>query len=105
MYVRLKTSKKSKNSTLQIVEGIRKGKKVKQRVVASLGVVADQNNLKKLLKLAESLVRKIEEQGLPVPPKVELNKLFHTMTVYDGFGIVVNKLMELTGFSKINGTH
>jgi len=101
MYVRLKTSKKSRNSTLQIVEGVREGKKVKQRVVASLGIVADQNNLKKLLKLAESLVRKIEEQGFPVSPKVDLNKLFHTMTVYDGFGTVVNKLMELTGFAKI----
>ena len=101
MYVRLKTSKKSRNSTLQIVEGVREGKKVKQRVVASLGVVADQNNLKKLLKLAESLIRKIEEQGLPVSPKVDLSKLFHTLTVYDGFGTVVNGLMELTGFSKI----
>lgn len=101
MYVRLKTSKKSRNSTLQIVEGVREGKKVKQRVVASLGVVTDQNNLKKLLKLAESLVRKIEEQGFPVSPKVDLNKLFHTMTVYDGFGTVVNKLMELTGLAKI----
>lgn len=101
MYVRLKSSKKSRNSTLQIVEGVREGKKVKQRVVASLGIVADQNNLKKLLKLAESLVRKIEEQGLPITPKVDLGKLFHTMTVYDGFGVVVNKLMELTGFTKI----
>jgi len=101
MYVRLKTSKQSKNSTLQIVEGVREGKKVKQRIVASLGVVADQNNLKKLLKLAESLTRKIEEQGLPVSPKVDLSKLFHTMTIYDGFGMVVNNLMELTGFSKI----
>lgn len=101
MYVRLKSSKKSRNSTLQIVEGVRDGKKVKQRVVASLGVVADQNNLQKLLKLADSLVRKIEEQGLPVSPKIDLSKLLHTMTVYDGFGTVVNKLMELTGFTKI----
>lgn len=101
MYVRLKNSKQSRNSTLQIVEGVRDGKKVKQRVVASLGIVADQNNLKKLLKLAESLIRKIEEQGFPVSPKVDLSKLLHTLTVYDGFGTVVNRLMELTGFSKI----
>jgi len=101
MYVRLKSSKSSRHSTLQIVEGVREGKKVKQRVVASLGVVNDQKNLKNLLKLAESLIRRIEEQGLAVTPKVEINKLFHTMTVYDGFGTIVSRLMELTGFSKI----
>ena len=101
MYVRLKSSKSSRHSTLQIVEGIREGKKVRQRVVASLGIVNDQKNLKNLLKLAESLIRKIEEQGLSVAPKVEISKLFHTMTVYDGFGTVVSRLMQLTGFSKI----
>lgn len=101
MYARLKTSKNSKNSTLQIVEGIRKGKKVKQRVVASLGVVNNQKNLKKLLKMAESLIRKIEEQGLEVIQKIDLNQLLHTQTTYDGFGIVVNKLMELCEFSTI----
>ena len=101
MYVRLKSSKQSRNQTLQIVEGIREGKKVKQRVVASLGIVGDQSNLKKLLKLAESLIRKIEEQGLQVNSKIDISNLFHTMTVYDGFGTVVNKLMEFTGFSKI----
>ena len=71
MYVRLKTSKHSRHSTLQIVEGIRDGKKVKQRVVASLGVINDQQNLKKLLSLAESLTRKIEEQGFPIPARAE----------------------------------
>ena len=90
MYVRLKSSKSSRHSTLQIVEGVREGKKVKQRVVASLGVVNDQKNLKNLLKLAESLIRKIEEHGLAVTTKVEVSKLFHTMTVYDGFGTVVS---------------
>ena len=101
MYVRLKSSKQSRNQTLQIVEGVREGKKVKQRVVASLGIVGDQNNLKKLLKLAESLIRKIEEQGLQVNPKIDISNLFHTMTVYDGFGTVVSRLMEFTGFSRI----
>lgn len=101
MYARLKTSKQSKNATIQIVEGIRRGKKVQQRVVASLGVASDQNNLKKLLKLAESLIRKIEEQGLPVPQKIDLNSLLHTSTVYDGFGLVVHRLMDLIGFSSL----
>jgi hypothetical protein len=69
MYARFKSSKHSKNQTLQIVEGVRDGKKVKQRVVASLGVVNDEKSFKKLFKLAESLIQKIEEQGLRCPPK------------------------------------
>jgi transposase len=101
MYARLKSSKNSRNQTLQIVEGVREGKKVKQRIIASLGVVNNEKSLKKLLRLAQSLIQKIEEQGLPVNHKIEINKLFHTMTVYDGFGTVVGRLMELTGFSKI----
>lgn len=101
MYVRLKSSKRSKHQTLQIVEGVRDGKKVRQRVIASLGVVRDQRNLKKLLKLAEHLIRKVEQQGFPVPQKIDLSKLAHTATTYDGFGIVVSKLMEMIGFSTI----
>jgi hypothetical protein len=87
MYARLKSSKNSRHSTLQIVEGVREGKKVKQRVVASLGIVNDPNNLKKFLRLAESLIRKVEEQGYPVKSKVDLSKIFHKMTTYDGFGL------------------
>jgi len=101
MYVRLKTSKQSRHNTLQIVENTREGKKVRQRVIASLGVVSDEKSLRKLQKLAENLVRKLEEQGLPLPSKVDLKQLFHIKTVYDGFGAVVNKLMELTGLSQL----
>lgn len=101
MYVRLKSSKSAKNPSLQIVEGTREGKKVKQRVVASLGVVSDKKNLQRLWQMAESLVQKLKEQGLSLPSKVEVSKLIHTDTVYDGFGTVVGKLMDLTGFSEV----
>ncbi len=101
MYARLKTSKQSRNSTIQIVEGVRHGKKVRQRVVASLGIVGDKKNLKRIFRLAESLIRKIEEQGLPIPQKIEIKKLLHTATVYDGFGTVVDRLMDLVGFSAL----
>ncbi len=100
MYVRLKSSKQSRNKTLQIVEGIREGKKVRQRVIASLGTV-NPENLEILHKLTENLIRKIEQFALKIPPKIDLTNLLHTMTVYDGFGTVVNRMMELTGFSKI----
>ena len=42
MFVRLKSSRTAKHPTLQIVEGVRQGTTVRQKVVASLGTVKDQ---------------------------------------------------------------
>lgn len=69
--------------------------------MASLGIVSDKNNLKRIFRLAENLIRKIEEQGLQIPQKIDLKKLLHTSTVYDGFGTVVHRLMDLVGFSSL----
>ena len=101
MYIRMKTSKKAKFPTLQIVEGLREGKKVKQRTVAHLGVVKNQKDLQRLKKLADKLIERLEKEGLKIDPKVELKSLKHKKTVYDGFGIVVDRLMDITGFSKV----
>lgn len=101
MYVRFKTSKKAKFPTLQIVEGVREGKKVKQKTIAHLGVIKGQKDLQKLLQLAENLIRKLEKEGLEVEYKVRVKQLMHKMTVYDGFGLVIDKLMRLIGFSQV----
>jgi len=101
MYIRMKTSKKAKYPTLQIVEGIREGKKVRQRTVAHLGVVKGKKDLEKLKDLADKLIQRLEMEGLEIDPKIELKNLKHKNTVYDGFGIVVDRLMALTGFDKI----
>lgn len=101
MYVRLKTSKKAKHPTLQIVEGIRKGKKVLQRTVASLGVIKNQKDLVKLWKLAENLIEKLKQQGLSIENKVRINALKHNKTVYDGFRQVVDLLMRMAEFSDV----
>ena len=101
MYVRIKTSKKAKYPTMQIVEGIREGKKVSQRIVAHLGVIKGQKDLQKLQKLAEKLMQRLEKEGLETISKVEVRKLIHKKTIYDGFSLVVARLMELSGFSKI----
>lgn len=77
MYIRMKTSKKAKYPTLQIVEGIREGKKVKQRTVAHLGVIKSQKDLQRLQKLAEKLIERPEKEGLEITPKVDINKLRH----------------------------
>jgi hypothetical protein len=51
MFVRLKSSKTAKDPTFQIVKGVREGNKVRQKVIASLGVVKDISDLKKLRNL------------------------------------------------------
>lgn len=100
MYVRLTHSKKSRHPTLQIVKGIREGKKVKQKIIASLGVIKDLSDVKKLGRLLNNLTDKLEKAGLP-RDKIAIKNLVHQKTVYDGFGMVVDRLMELTGFRKI----
>ncbi|KIC76039.1 Transposase IS4 family protein, partial [Neochlamydia sp. EPS4] len=101
MYIRLTSSKKSKHPTLQIVEGIREGKKVKQKITASLGVIKSQKDLIKLRKLADHLIQKLEKEGLPPDDKIAVQDLIHQKTCYDGYGIVINELMQLSGFSKV----
>ena len=87
--------------SLQIVEGIREGKKVKQRTVAHLGVIKSKKNLQRLKNLADKLIERLEKEGLEIDPKVEIQQLRHKKTVYDGFGLVTEKLMSLTGFDKV----
>lgn len=101
MYIRLKTSKKAKYPTLQIVEGVREGKKVKQRTIAHLGVVKGPKDLRRLKDIADKLIQKLEKEGLEIEPKVEISKLKHKKTVYDGFRLAVDKLMNLTGFDNV----
>ncbi len=101
MYIRMKTSKKAKYPTLQIVEGIREGKKVRQRTIAHLGVVKSKKDLERLKDLADKIIQRLEKEGLEIDPKVALNDLKHKQTIYDGFGLVVDRLMAVSGFGKI----
>lgn len=101
MYIRMKTSKKAKYPTMQIVEGVREGSKVRQRTVAHLGVVKNKKDLERLKDLADKLIQRVEKEGLEIDPKVELKALRHKETVYDGFSTVVDRLMDVTGFAII----
>src|SRR5271169_2923947 len=100
MYIRMKTSKKAKYPTIQIVEGYREGNKVRQHIVAHLGVVKNKEDLKTLKNLAEKLIQRLEQEGLEVDPKIEIQKIRHEKTVYNGFRIVVAKLLAITGLDK-----
>ena len=95
MYIRKKYSTRSKHPTLQIVEGYRVGKKVRQRTVASLGVVKSKSDLKRLEGLAKSIIRRCEKEGLSFEDgdSFKLDDIRHLQTEYDGFRIVTEKML------------
>jgi transposase len=103
MYIRLKTSKKAKHPTVQIVEGYREGNKVKQKTIASLGVVKGPEDKRRLIQLAESLIRRLDKFELSSAEltKVNIESLKHQETVYNGNRTIAERLLEIAGFSKI----
>jgi len=71
MFVRVKSTPKSPRKTVQIVESVRDGDKVKQRIVRYVGVAADDFELEKLKDLAEHIKARIEHEKTPFlfPPE------------------------------------
>ena len=63
MFVRIKTTPNSTKTAVQIVESIRKGKTVTQKIVRHIGYAFDGDELEKLKLLAESIKTKLEEDG------------------------------------------
>ena len=62
MYIRTKSSRNSPRKSVQIVESIRNGKSVSQRIVQYIGVAFDDNELVKLRLLAEQVMEQLERQ-------------------------------------------
>jgi len=63
MFVRVKTSNKGATTYVQIVQSVRKGDRVTQKIVRHIGVAKDSDELKKLRFLAESIKLKLEAGG------------------------------------------
>ena len=63
MFVRVKTSNKGATRYVQIVQSIRKGERVTQKIVRHVGVAYDDDELEKLKLLAESIKVKLEAGG------------------------------------------
>ena len=61
MYVRVKTTPNSPRKSVQIVESVRSGDKVKQRIVRHVGIAMDNPELEKLKELAEHIKSKIAD--------------------------------------------
>ena len=65
MFVRVKTTPNSPRKSVQIVESVRDGTKIKQRIVRYVGIAMDDQELKKMVELAEHIKSKIEHEHTP----------------------------------------
>lgn len=65
MFVRVKDTPNSPRKSVQIVESVRDGAKVKQRIVRYVGVAMDEQELQKMTELAEHIKCKIEQEHVP----------------------------------------
>jgi transposase len=72
MFIRTKISPNSPRKTVQIVESVRNGKSVSQRIVQYIGVATDDDALNKLKLLAEQIMEKIKQDIKDNDPQREL---------------------------------
>ena len=71
MFIRVKTTPGSSSKSVQLVESVRRGKKVSQRIVRHIGVARNQAELDKLMELGEVVKAGIqcERQPSVLPPE------------------------------------
>ena len=65
MFVRTKSTPNSPRKSIQIVESIREGNKVKQRIIRHVGIAMNDKEEKKLWDLAEYIKAEIEQEQTP----------------------------------------
>lgn len=65
MFIRVKTTPNSPRKSIQIVESVRDGQKVHQRIVRHVGVALNEEELVQLKQLAEHIKAEIEEEHAP----------------------------------------
>jgi transposase len=124
MFVRVKSTPNSPRKSIQIVESVRKGNKVSQKIVRYVGIAMDDDELEKLKSLAESIKIKLEadQQELLFPPEemakmkeksekisetttdkdyqVDIRNLKEEQRVINGIQDVYGALFEELGFTK-----
>lgn len=65
MFIRTKTTPNSPRSSIQIVESVRVGSKVKQKIIRHVGVAMNDEELVKLKEVAEFIKAKLEAEHQP----------------------------------------
>lgn len=63
MFVRVKSTSNSPRKSVQIVQSVRKGDKVSQKIIRHVGIAMDDEELEQLKNLAESLRYKLENEN------------------------------------------
>lgn len=125
MFVRVKTTPNSPRKSVQIVQSVRKGDKVTQKIIRYVGIAMDDNELEQLKMLAESIRIKLEadNQELLFAPedlaklakkakktkrdekesdyKVNLKNLKEEQRVIKGIHDVYGKLFDDLGYKNI----
>ena len=124
MFVRIKTTPNSPRKSVQIVQSLRKGDKVFQKIVRYIGIAMDDDELEKLKDLAEAVKIKLEagNQELLFSPeelarlnkknknkkiketaddyKVNLKNLIEEQRVVSGIHDIYGKLFDELGYAK-----
>ncbi len=124
MFVRVKSTPNSPRQSVQLVESIRQGKKVKQKIVRHVGIAMDDDELGKLKELAEVIKAKLEaqhQQSLYTPEQVarqvieakaaqakstspltvDLRQLEEDQRVVTGIHEVYGEIYSQLGFDKV----
>ncbi len=122
MFVRVKTTPNSPRQSVQLVESVRDGKAVRQRIVRHIGIAFDEDELVRLKDLAEVVKAKLQAETQPelFPPedvaeqlsaararqddsplKVELKALRETQRVISGIHAVYGAVYEDLGLSRL----
>jgi len=123
MFVRIKTTPNSPKKSVQIVENLRDGKRIKQRIVRHVGTALNEDELKRMSELAEHIKASMDQQGtqpglFPVeeiaeiaiqarnrqtdePLPVDLKKLREQQRVIVGIHEIYGKVYGEVGFDKV----
>lgn len=125
MFVRKKTSKNSQKTAIQLVENIRDGKKVKQKIIRHFGTALNEEEEKALTKLAliyksellknSAQISLFEENSLETIEKlnhssqskqpdrldVNLKNIVEEKRITTGLHQVFGKIFDKVGFNKI----
>ena len=122
MFIRVKSTPNSPRLSVQIVENVRDGEKVKQKIVRHVGIAANDEELKKLKDVAEFIKASIENEKEPylfapetmaelaiegrknneeVPDNVKLKDVEAVQDVVTGIHDVYGKVYQELGFDKV----
>jgi len=125
MFVRRKTSKNSPKIAIQLVENIRDGKKVKQKIIRHFGTALDENEAKILTQLAlvykdrlqeqsaqlalfdkntfDSIEKLVESSQAKQPERLDVNlkNIIEEKRIVTGIHQVFGKIFDAVGFQDI----